>query len=257
MINISFILKSTPKILMAVPITLFMAFSAAAIGWILGLGIALIRKSKVPVLSQIFAVFVSFMRGVPMVILLYISYYALPIMIYSYGLSIGIVIDVNVVPPVIYAIIALTLDQAAYSSEVFRSSLEAVNAGQMEASYSIGMTKAQGLLRIVLPQSLAIAMPNLSGLFLGLVKGTSLAYYVGVYEITATANLLAMPALNFIDAYIMTTLIYEVISFVLNKSFLKIENRLKRFKKEAILQKKNIFEVVNYYGLHGAIRKHS
>ncbi|MDF2677800.1 MAG: transporter permease [Bacillota bacterium] len=257
MININFILESTPKIFEAIPITLIMAFVAAALGWLLGLGIALIRKSKVPVLSQISAVFVSFMRGVPMVILLYISYYALPIMIYSYGLSIGITIDVNLVPPAIYAIIALTLDQAAYSSEVFRSSLDAVDAGQMEASYSIGMTKVQGLFRIVFPQSLAIAIPNLSGLFLGLVKGTSLAYYVGVYEITATANLLAIPAYNFIEAYIMTTFIYEVISFVLNKLFLIIENRLKKFRIEAVLQKKNIFEVVNYYGIHGAIRKHS
>ena len=92
------------------------------------------------------------------------------------------------------------------------------------------MTKTQALARIVLPQAMAIALPNLSGLFLGLVKGTSLAYYVGVYEITATANLLAMPALNFIEAYIMTTIIYEAISFIFNKVFRVIENNLKRFR---------------------------
>ena len=165
-----------------------------------------------------------------MVILLYISYYALPILLYSYGLSIGITIDINAVLPIVYAIIALTLDQAAYSSEIFRSALSAVDEGQMEAAFSVGMTRTQALVRIVFPQALAMAVPNLGGIFVGLVKGTSLAYYVGVYEITATANLLAMPALNFIEAYIMTTLIYEAISFVLNKLFRIWENRLKRFR---------------------------
>lgn len=229
-INFRFIAESIPKLFGAIPITLLMAFASAVIGWLLGLGIALIRKNKVPVLSQIFAVYVSFLRGVPMIILLYISYYALPNVIYSYGLSIGREINVDSVPAVAYAIIALVLEQSAYASEIFRSSLAAVDEGQMEAAYSVGMTKTQALARIVLPQAMAIALPNLSGLFLGLVKGTSLAYYVGVYEITATANLLAMPALNFIEAYIMTTIIYEVISFIFNKVFRVVENNLKRFR---------------------------
>lgn len=229
-INFRFIAESIPKLFGAIPITLLMAFASAVIGWLLGLGIALIRKNKVPVLSQIFAVYVSFLRGVPMIILLYISYYALPNVIYSYGVSIGMEINVDSVPAVAYAIIALVLEQSAYASEIFRSSLAAVDEGQMEAAYSVGMTKTQALARIVLPQAMAIALPNLSGLFLGLVKGTSLAYYVGVYEITATANLLAMPALNFIEAYIMTTIIYEVISFIFNKVFRVVENNLKRFR---------------------------
>lgn len=230
MINLGFILESTPAIIKAIPITLLMAFASAIIGWILGLGIALIRKANIAIIAQVCAVFVSFMRGVPMVILLYIAYYALPILIYNYGLSIGVEIDVNAVPPVIYAITALLLDQAAYSSEIFRSALSAVDEGQMEAAYSVGMTKTQALVRIIFPQAFAIAIPNLGGLFLGLVKGTSLAYYVGVYEITATANLLAMPALNFIESYIMTTIVYEVISFIINKLFRYSENRLKRFR---------------------------
>ena len=228
--DFKFIIEALPKIMLAVPITLFMSLVSAAAGWLLGLLIALIRKHRIPVLSQFSAVFVSFMRGVPMVILLYISYYALPILLYSYGLSIGITIDINAVPPIVYAIIALALDQAAYSSEIFRSALSAVDEGQMEAAFSVGMTRTQALIRIIFPQALAIAIPNLGGIFVGLVKGTSLAYYVGVYEITATANLLAMPALNFIEAYIMTTLIYEAISFVLNKLSRICENRLKKFR---------------------------
>lgn len=228
--DFKFMMDSFPKIILAVPITLFMAFVSAGVGWFLGIFIALVRKYHIPVLTQICGVFVSFMRGVPMVILLYISYYALPIILYDYGQSIGATFDVTAVPPVVYAIIALVLDQAAYSSEIFRSALMAVDEGQMEGAYSVGMTRTQALVRIIFPQALAIALPNLGGIFIGLIKGTSLAYYVGVYEITATANLLAMPALNFIEAYVLTTVLYEGISFVFNKLFRNFENRFQKFR---------------------------
>lgn len=230
MIDFKFIAEAVPDILKVIPVTLMLALLSAAAGWLLGLGIASLRRAKTPVVSQICAVFVSFMRGVPMVILLYVAYYALPVMVYSYGVSIGREFDVSVVPPAVYAIAALTLDQAAYSSEIFRAALGAVDEGQREAAYSVGMTKLQAMTRIVFPQAMAVAMPNLGGLFLGLVKGTSLAYYVGVYEITATANLLAMPALNFIEAYLITTVIYELISFFFNRLFGTVETRLKRFR---------------------------
>lgn len=231
--DIGFIIEAFPQILAAIPITLLMVFASAIMGWILGLIIALVRKSKTPVISQMLTVFVSFMRSVPSVIVLYIAYYVMPAVIYSYGQSIGWNIDINLVPPVAYAIFALTLGQAAYSSEVFRAAITAVDEGQMEAAYSIGMTKTQALFRIIFPQAFATAMPNLGGLFVGLVKETSLAYYVGVYEITAIANLLSIPKLNFIEAYVMTTIIYEILSFIFNKCFRAGENRLKRFRANA------------------------
>ena len=231
--DFGFILEAFPQILAAIPITLLMVFASAIIGWILGLIIALVRKGKAPVISQILAVFVSLMRSVPSVIVLYIAYYVMPAVIFSYGQNIGWNVDINLIPPVVYAIFALTLGQAAYSSEVFRAAISAVDEGQMEAAYSIGMSKTQALFRIIFPQAFATAMPNLGGLFVGLVKETSLAYYVGVYEITAIANLLSIPKLNFIEAYVMTTIIYEVLSFIFNKIFRAGENRLKRFRANA------------------------
>lgn len=230
MIDFGFIAEAFPQILMAIPITLMMAFIGAISGWILGLVIALVRKNKVPVLSQISAVFVSFMRGVPLVILLYIAYFAVPIMLNSYFQDIGADIDISGVPAIVYAIVALALDQAAYSSEIFRSSIMAVDEGQMEAAHSIGMTTFQAMIRIVFPQAMAVAIPNLGGLFIGLIKGTSLAYLVGVNEIMATANLLSQPKYAFIEAYIMTTVIYEVISFIFNKLFNVTEKHFKKFR---------------------------
>ena len=228
--DFEFIAQAFPQICAAIPITLLMTFVSAILGWGLGLLCALVRRSKVVFFPQLIAVFVSFMRSVPSVILLYISYYVMPAVIYAYGQSIGVEINIAGIPAVVYAIGALTLNQAAYASECFRSAIAAVDEGQMEAAYSVGMTKTQAMIRIVFPQALATAMPNLGGLFVMLIKDTSLAYYVGVYEITATANLLSMPKLNFIEAYIMTTLIYEVLSFIFNKLFNKGENSLKKFR---------------------------
>ena len=223
--NFGFIREALPQVLAAVPVTMEMAVLATVAGWILGILIAVVRRNHIPVVSQICAVFVSFIRGVPMVILLYVSYYALPMMIYS---ATGI--DTTSIPAIWYAIVALSLDQAAYSSEVFRAALDSVNRGQLEAAWSVGMTTWQAMRRIIFPQAMAVALPNLSGLFIGIIRGTALAYYVGVYEITATANLLATPGLNFIEAYVMTTLIYELISFICNRLFGSAENRLNRFR---------------------------
>ncbi len=228
--DFEFMKDAFPQIVAAVPVTLLMAFASAILGWILGLLVGLVRRNRVPVLSQIFGVIVSFMRSVPMVILLYISYYVMPDLINQYGSNIGLSINVSAIPAVVYAIFALLLNQAAYSSEVFRSAVSAVDEGQREAALSVGMTEFQCYRRIVFPQALAIALPNLSGLFVMLLKDTSLAYYVGVYEITATANLLSMPKLNFIEAYIMTTVIYEVLSIIFNKVFALEENHLKKFR---------------------------
>ena len=223
--NFGFIREALPQVLAAVPVTLEMAVLATVAGWILGILIAVVRRNHIPVVSQICAVFVSFIRGIPMVILLYVSYYALPMMIYS---ATGI--DTTSIPAIWYAIVALSLDQAAYSSEVFRAALDSVNRVQLEAAWSVGMTTWQAMRRIIFPQAMAVALPNLSGLFIGIIRGTALAYYVGVYEITATANLLATPGLNFIEAYVMTTLIYELISFICNRLFGSAENRLNRFR---------------------------
>ena len=227
--NFTFIKEALPQVLAAIPVTLEMALVATIIGWIIGILIAVARRNKIPVVSQICAVFDSFIRGVPMVILLYVAYYALPMMIYS---ATGI--DTTSIPAIWYAIVALSLDQAAYSSEVFRAALDSVNRGQLEAAWSVGMTTWQAMRRIVFPQALAVALPNLSGLFVGIIKGTSLAYYVGVYEITATANLLANPGLNFIEAYVITTVIYELISFICNRLFHTAETRLNRFRPKTV-----------------------
>lgn len=233
MIDWSFVATAFPQVLASVPITLLMVAVSIPIGWILGILIALIRIVKIPVLNQIVIVYQSFMRSVPMVVILFVVYYSLPLVISTYCSSIGLAVDVSAVPPIAYAIFAFVLDQSAYSSEAFRSAILSVDAGQLEAAESIGMTKPMAYVRIVLPQALTSALPNLNGLFVGLVQGTSLAYYVGVYEIMATSTLIANSSYSFIESYLITTVIYEVLSFIFNRIFRAIETRIGKYRKLA------------------------
>ena len=229
MIDWSFVLEAFPKVVAAVPVTLMLVFISIPIGWVIGLLIALVRNAKVPVLNQLCIVYVSFMRSVPMVVILFIAYYSMPLILQTYLSSIGLSADVSGVPAAAYAIGAFVLEQGAYSSEVFRSAILAVDKGQMEAAESVGMSRATAYLRIVLPQAVTSALPNLNGLFVGLVQGSSLAYYVGVYEVMATATILANSSYAYIEAYLITSVIYEVLSFIFNKLFRMIEHRAMRF----------------------------
>lgn len=225
MIDFSFLAEAFPQVLASVPVTLLLVFVSIPLGWVLGILIALVKNARVPVLYQLCCVFVSFMRSVPMVIILFVSYYTTPLVIQSYLSSIGLSPDVSAIPAAAYAIAAFVLEQAAYSSEVFRSAILAVDAGQLEAAQSVGMTKPVAYVRIILPQAITSALPNLNGLFVGLVQGTSLAYFVGVYEVMATSTLLANASYAYIEAYLMATVIYEVLSFVFNRIFRVIEHR--------------------------------
>lgn len=229
MIDFEFLAEAFPQVLASVPVTLLLVFISIPIGWVLGILIALVKNAKVPVLYQIATVFVSFMRSVPMVIILFVSYYSTPLIIQSYLTSIGLSADISSVPAAAYAIAAFVLEQAAYSSEVFRSAILAVDKGQIEAAQSVGMTKPVAYARIVLPQAITSALPNLNGLFVGLVQGTSLAYFVGVYEVMATSTLLANASYAYIEAYLMATVIYEVLSFVFNRVFRVIETRASKY----------------------------
>ncbi|MEE1372389.1 MAG: amino acid ABC transporter permease [Parolsenella sp.] len=229
MIDFEFLAEAFPQVLASVPVTLLLVFISIPIGWVLGILIALVKNAKVPALYQIATVFVSFMRSVPMVIILFVSYYSTPLIIQSYLTSIGLSADISSVPAVAYAIAAFVLEQAAYSSEVFRSAILAVDKGQIEAAQSVGMTKPVAYVRIVLPQAITSALPNLNGLFVGLVQGTSLAYFVGVYEVMATSTLLANASYAYIEAYLMATVIYEALSFVFNRVFRVIETRASKY----------------------------
>ena len=205
------------QILKFIPVTLELAAVAMVSGLVLGFLIAIVRMKKVPVLNQIAGVFISVIRGTPALVQLYITYFGIPILLKTINYHYGTDLAVAKVPPIVFAMVALSLNQAAYNSVTIRAALEAVNRGEMDAAASIGMTSRQRLFRIVIPEVVVLALPSLGNSIISLVKETSLAFSCSVIEMTAEAKILGGATYRYFEAYVALALIYWMITIVLER----------------------------------------
>ncbi|MGL4656468.1 MAG: ABC transporter permease subunit [Sarcina sp.] len=214
--DISYAKEILPKVLVGLKTTLIIAVVSMIIGLIVGLILSIIRVYKVPVLKQIVEVYISFFRGTPLLVQLFLLYFGLP----------QVIPELRDMSAYIATIVGLGLNSSAYIAEVLRSSIDAIDAGQMEACYSLGMTRAQGLRRIVLPQAFRIAIPPLGNIFIDNIKSSSLAFTLGVVEILAQAQMIAAASYRFFEPYVIAALIYWVV--ILFFSFLqrRLEKKL-------------------------------
>lgn len=219
--NWEFVKESIPAMVQAVPVTLFMSCLSMILGLLFGFLLALLKIYKVPVLNKLASIYVTCIRAVPVIVQLYIAFYAIPIIVAAAFPS----VDIGSLPSMLFALTALTMNYSAYMSETWRSAITAVDKGQMEAAHSIGMSTMTGMIRIVLPQAAVIALPNLGNLVIGIIKDTSLTYTVMVMEIMGTARKLAGQGYNFLEAYTIATFLYWIICIVTEKLFAKVERR--------------------------------
>ncbi len=230
--DITYIFSTIPEIVTKLPITLFIAFSATIIGFLLGILIALIRFFHIRILSQIATVFISFIRGTPMVIQLYLAYYGIPLMISRIVEASGNEFDINALPSTFFAIIAFALNTGAYMSESFRSSLIAVEPGQFEACKSLHYSTWDSLRTVILPQAFVIAIPTLTSSLLAMIKNTSLAFCITVVDIMAQARIVGSRSFRYFEIYIAVSLLYWPVCALLERILLTLEKKLSRFNKK-------------------------
>ena len=230
--DIVYIFSIIPEILTKLPITLFIAFSATTMGFLLGIVIALIRFFHIRVLSQLSTVFISFIRGTPMVVQLYLAYYGIPLMISRIVEASGNEFDINSLPSTLFAIIAFALNTGAYMSESFRSSLMSVENGQFEACKSLHYSTWDSLRTVILPQAFVIAIPTLTSSLLAMIKNTSLAFCITVVDIMAQARIAGSRSFRYFEIYIAVSMIYWPICALLERLLLQLEKRLSRFSKK-------------------------
>ena len=219
------VFKQIPNLLKYLPTTLYLTFIALVIGLSIGLLIAVIRINKVPVLNQLSIGFVSLMRGTPIIVQLYITYFGIPIALKYFNYYHGTNYDINAIPGIVFAMVALGLNQAAFDSETIRSAIQSVDKGQIEAAKSMGMTGLQVLRRITLPQAITVALLPLGNSLIALIKGTSLAFTCSVVEITAAAKITAGKSYRYFEAYCSIAIIYWVITFLLERVLVLIEKK--------------------------------
>jgi His/Glu/Gln/Arg/opine family amino acid ABC transporter permease subunit len=191
------------------------AAASFLIGLVLALAAALARLSANFLVQLPSRVFVSVIRGTPLLVQLYIVFYGLG--------QIGLKID-----PVPAAILALSLNVGGYAAEIIRASILSVPRGQYEAATTIGMRYPQLLRRIVLPQAARIAVPPLSNTLLSLIKDTSLASIILVPEMLRQATNAASSSGQFMPLYLLAALFYWVVCFLVSLAQDPLEKRLGR-----------------------------
>ena len=152
--DVKLVFEQIPTILRYLPVTLGLAFISLIFGLILGLIIAIIKMKKIPVLTQISNVYISIIRGTPIIVQLYVTYFGIPLFLRYINYVNGTNYNVNGVPHIIYAFVALAINESAYNAETIRASLQSVERGQIEAASALGMTYFQALKRIILPEAI-------------------------------------------------------------------------------------------------------
>ncbi|MCA9765190.1 MAG: amino acid ABC transporter permease [Carnobacterium sp.] len=194
-------LDSLPYVLKGLGYTLGISVTSMAIGLAIGFLLAIMRMSENKLASISARIYISFMRGTPLLVLLFILYFGFPF--------IGIQFSaVNA------AIIGFSLSSSAYIAEILRSALLSVDKGQWEAAYALGLKWPVVMRKIIVPQAMRIAVPPLSNVLLDLIKGTALAAMITVPELFQQAKIVGGREFDYMTMYILVALVYWAICSV-------------------------------------------
>lgn len=221
----AFIWTAFVQLLSAIPTTLEITAVSVLCGFLIGTAAALVRLYRVPVLRQIAAAYVTFIRGTPMLTHLLLILFGLPMLIDSLAESLGWSFRSVSIPMIGFVYIAFSITAGAYMSEVVRAGMLAVDRGQLEAAYAVGMTTPQALRRIVFPQAFAAALPNLSNSTIGMLHASSLAFAASVVDINAKAQIVASTNWKFFEAYIAAALIFWGLTVAIERLTAWLEKR--------------------------------
>ena len=212
-------LDSAPFLLKGAVFTVVLSIGGMFFGLLLGFILALARLYGHAVFSWLARIYVSFFRGTPLLVQLFMIYYGLP--------QLGLELD-----PLPAALIGFSLNMAAYVCEILRAAIGSIDRGQWEAASSIGMTRAQTLRRVVLPQAARTALPPLGNSFISLVKDTALAATIQVPELFRQAQLITARTFEVFTMYLTAALIYWVLASVLAHLQNRLEERVNRHDRE-------------------------
>ena len=175
-------LSSLPKLVPYIPVTLLCFLAPTAVSLVLGTLICRIRVGRKNALCYITSLFVSFFRGTPGLVQIFLFFFGLPKVFELFG------VNINGWDAVVFYIIATCCNFSSFVSEALRGAYEAVDKGQIEAGYSIGYTRFQCFYHVIAPQTLQIALPNLKNLEIDLLKGVATAYVIGAIDVMGAAQ---------------------------------------------------------------------
>ena len=194
--------------------TLILTATAFSIGFALGIAIAVLREFGPKPIRHLLAAYVELIRGTPMLLQLFIVYYALP--------ALGIVL-----PPIAAAILGMGLNSGAYQSEYYRAAIRAIPRGQYEAALSLGMTTRQLIEVLAIPMAVRIAFPSMVNELVYLLKYSSIAYFLTVIELTYAGKIVGAETFQYLEVYTIIAIIYFALSMAIVRVCKFIESKIR------------------------------
>ena len=204
-------------------VTVVYVLVSLVFGFLIGALVAKGRMSKNQIANTIAGIYLTITRCTPSIVLLFLVFYGLPAILYdSFG------IDINNLDTIIFVCITFSIFLGASSSEIIRGSYEAISKGQFEAGLSVGLSETQVFIRIILPQMLRIAIPNIGNMVIFMIKEGALAYTIGLRDVLGQAYFLSAGEFNAysLSMYIALALIYWPITIILERLFAWLEVKL-------------------------------
>lgn len=208
-------------LLTTVPLTLI----SFVLGMVVAFIVAMMRLSKIKVLSLIAQFYVWVIRGTPLLVQLFVIFYGLP--------RVGIVFS-----PFVSAVIGLVISEGAYNSEIIRAALQSIPKGQWEASHALGLKKIQTLTFVIVPQAALIAVPSLGNMFISLLKDTSLTAILTVREIFQIGQQIVAMTFEPLWLYLEVAVVYLIFSSILSKLQGILEKKLGKHMINTNIEKK-------------------
>ena len=223
--DLNYIVNTFLVTLKGIPVTLIIMAVAILLSFIPALLLALGQIYKVRGVRTFSVVYLAFIRATPPILLILFFYSLFPSLLNQIFKSLGSQVDVFKFNPLYYAFIIYSLMTIGSLSEILRSAILTVDKGQLEAAQAIGLTNFQAYRRIVFPQALRSALPNLANLVINLVKGTSLVFVMTVKDITALAKIEASHSYQYSESYLVIFVIYLIICGLIQWIFRSLEKR--------------------------------
>ena len=213
--NFSLVVSAFPLLLMGAVVTIKITAISVTLGIAIGLFAGIARISSFWPVRALAAVYVDFIRGTPLLVQIFIMYFALP------------VITGQRIDPFIAAITACSINSGAYVAEIFRSGIQSIDSGQMEAGRSLGMTWIQTMCYIIVPQAFKRVIPPLGNEFIALLKDSSLVSVIGFEELTRRGQLIIARTYGSLEIWTSVAVIYLAMTLTISRFVAYLERRYK------------------------------
>ncbi len=213
-LNVDLMINSLPLLITGAGITIQITAISVGLGLIIGMFVGIARISNVKLLRWLAAIYIDFLRGTPLLVQIFLIYFALPVILEQR------------VDPFIAAITACGINSGAYIAEIFRAGIQAIDEGQMEAGRSLGMTWVQTMRYIIVPQAFKNIVPPLGNEFIALLKDSSLVSVIGFEELTRRGQLIIARTYGSLEIWISVAIIYLVMTLTISRLVAYLEKRL-------------------------------